>query len=115
MQPVREYMLKQTYQSDLEYFVSASGTDEENIDVADIPNSVLIPAYMTSEIKRGFEIGFFLYIPFVVIDMIVASVLMSMGMMMLPPTVISLPFKLLLFVLVDGWMLTVKTLISSFA
>ena len=115
MQPVREYMLKQTYQSDLEYFVSASGTDEENIDVEDIPNSVLIPAYMTSEIKRGFEIGFFLYIPFVVIDMIVASVLMSMGMMMLPPTVISLPFKLLLFVLVDGWMLTVKTLISSFA
>ena len=114
MEPVREFMLKQTYETDLEYFISASGTADEIQEVDDIPNTVLIPAYMTSEIKRGFQIGFFLYIPFVVIDMVVASVLMSMGMMMLPPTVISLPFKLLLFVLVDGWMLTVKTLIGSF-
>jgi len=114
MKPVRKFMLKQTYENDLGYFCSAANlTDLQSVD--DIPNSVLIPAFMTSEIKRGFMIGFFLYIPFVVIDMIVASVLMSMGMMMLPPTVISLPFKLLLFVLVDGWMLTVQTLIGSFA
>ena len=114
MEPVREFMLKQTYEKDLEYFISVSDQEEEIQAVDDIPNTVLIPAYMTSEIKRGFQIGFFLYIPFLVIDMVVASVLMSMGMMMLPPTVISLPFKLLLFVLVDGWMLTVKTLIGSF-
>ena len=114
MEPVRGYMLRQTYETDLQYFVSVSGSAEEMEAVEDIPNTVLIPAYMTSEIKRGFQIGFFLYIPFVVIDMVVASVLMSMGMMMLPPTIISLPFKLLLFVLVDGWMLTVKTLLASF-
>ena len=114
MKPVRTFMLKQTYEDDLGYFVSAAELPDEPQSVDDIPNSVLIPAYITSEIKRGFQIGFFLYIPFVVIDMVVASVLMSMGMMMLPPTVISLPFKLLLFVLVDGWMLTVKTLLGSF-
>lgn len=114
MEPVRDYMLRQTYETDLQYFVSVSGSAEEMETVEDIPNTVLIPAYMTSEIKRGFQIGFFIYIPFVVIDMVVASVLMSMGMMMLPPTIISLPFKLLLFVLVDGWMLTVKTLLASF-
>ncbi len=114
MKPVRTFMLKQTYEDDLGYFVSAAELPDELQSVDDIPNSVLIPAYITSEIKRGFQIGFFLYIPFVVIDMVVASVLMSMGMMMLPPTVISLPFKLLLFVLVDGWMLTVKTLLGSF-
>ena len=114
MEPVRDFMFKQTYEKDLEYFISVSGQADEITAVEDVPNTVLIPAYMTSEIKRGFQIGFFLYIPFLVIDMVVASVLMSMGMMMLPPTVISLPFKLLLFVLVDGWMLTVKTLIGSF-
>ena len=114
MGPVREFMLEQTYEKDLTYFVNISDTEDEIQTVEDIPNTVLIPAYMTSEIKRGFQIGFFLYIPFLVIDMVVASVLMSMGMMMLPPTVISLPFKLLLFVLVDGWMLTVQTLIGSF-
>lgn len=114
MEPVRDFMFKQTYEKDLEYFISVSGQADEISAVEDVPNTVLIPAYMTSEIKRGFQIGFFLYIPFLVIDMVVASVLMSMGMMMLPPTVISLPFKLLLFVLVDGWMLTVKTLIGSF-
>ena len=114
MEPVRGYMLRQTYETDLEYFISVSGSADEMEAVEDVPNTVLIPAYMTSEIKRGFQIGFFLYIPFVVIDMVVASVLMSMGMMMLPPTIVSLPFKLLLFVLVDGWMLTVKTLLTSF-
>lgn len=114
MDPVRDFMLKQTFKGDLDYFISVSDSADNVQTVEDVPNHVLIPAFMTSEIKRGFEIGFFLYIPFLVIDMIVASVLMSMGMMMLPPIVISLPFKLLLFVLVDGWMLTVKTLISSF-
>lgn len=114
MEPVREFMLKQTFKADLDYFVSVSGKEAEIKAVDDIPNTVLIPSFMTSEIKRGFEMGFFLYLPFIVIDMIVASVLMSMGMMMLPPTVISLPFKILLFVLVDGWTLTVKTLINSF-
>ena len=113
MEPVRGFMMKQTFKSDLEFFVSISD-NAEIASVEDVPNTVLIPAFMTSEIKRGFQIGFFLYIPFIVIDMIVASVLMSMGMMMLPPIVISLPFKLLLFVLVDGWMLTVKTLVTSF-
>ncbi len=113
MKPVREFMMKQTYEADLEFFISVS----EDVDIKeldDISNAVLIPAFMTSEIKRGFQIGFLLYLPFIVIDLIVASVLMSMGMMMLPPIVISLPFKLLLFVLVDGWMLTVQTLITSF-
>ena len=114
MGPVREFMLKQTYETDLDFFVSSADISGEIEVIDDVPNTVLIPAFMTSEIKRGFQIGFFLYIPFVVIDMVVASVLMSMGMMMLPPTVISLPFKMLLFVLVDGWMLTVKTLLGSF-
>ena len=114
MGPVRAFMLKQTYETDLDFFISYADTSHQIAALDDIPNTLLIPAFMTSEIKRGFQIGFFLYIPFVVIDMVVASVLMSMGMMMLPPTVISLPFKLLLFVLVDGWMLTVKTLLGSF-
>ncbi len=79
-----------------------------------MPIVVVTPAFITSEIKRAFQIGFFIYIPFVVIDMVVASTLMSMGMMMLPPSLISLPFKVLLFVVVDGWQLTVQTLVTSF-
>lgn len=114
MEPVREFMFKQTFKSDLNYFISVSDADKDLADVEKVSNTALIPAFITSEIKRGFEIGFLLYIPFIVLDMIVASVLMSMGMMMLPPIVISLPFKVLLFVLVDGWTLTVQTLISSF-
>jgi flagellar biosynthesis protein FliP len=114
MEPVREFMLKQTMKENLDFFIKASENAGEIKVTNDVPNTVLIPAFMTSEITRGFEIGFLLYIPFIVIDMIVASVLMSMGMMMLPPIVISLPFKLLLFVLVNGWMLTVQTLINSF-
>lgn len=114
MKPVREFMFKQTYKDDLNYFISISEADQNLKDVQDVSNTALIPAFITSEIKRGFQIGFLLYIPFIVLDMIVASVLMSMGMMMLPPIVISLPFKVLLFVLVDGWTLTVKTLIGSF-
>ncbi len=114
MAPIREFMFAQTYPSDMKFFMNASGQSGtvENLD--EIENTTLIPAFITSEIKHGFEIGFFLYIPFIVVDMVVASTLMAMGMMMLPPTVISLPFKLLLFVLVDGWTLTVKTLITSF-
>lgn len=114
MEPVRGFMLKQTYKSDLEFFMSISENDKDAQAIEEVSNTCLIPAFITSEIKRGFQIGFFIYIPFIVIDLIVASTLMAMGMMMLPPIVISLPFKLLLFVLVDGWMLTVKTLISSF-
>jgi flagellar biosynthetic protein FliP len=114
MEPVREFMLKQTFKSDLSYFISVSDADKDIETVEEVSNTALIPAFITSEIKRGFEIGFLMYIPFIVLDMIVASVLMSMGMMMLPPIVISLPFKVLLFVLVDGWTLTVQTLISSF-
>ncbi len=118
MQPIRTYMIKQTYQEDLAFFTNVSQAHAEEPLVIesydDIPTSALIPAYITSEIKQGFKIGFYIYIPFIVIDMIVASTLMAMGMMMLPPVVISLPFKILLFVLVDGWMLTIKTLLSSF-
>jgi len=114
MDPVRGFMLKQTYKDDLNFFISISEADKDVEEIEEVSNAALIPSFITSEIKRGFQIGFLLYIPFIVIDMIVASTLMAMGMMMLPPIVISLPFKLLLFVLVDGWMLTVKTLIQSF-
>ena len=113
MVPVREFMLKQTYETDLTLFANM-GKIAVVKSVDEIPNSVVIPAFITSEIKRAFEIGFFIFIPFIIIDMIVSSTLMSMGMMMLPPTAISLPFKILLFVLVDGWGLTIKTLIMSF-
>ena len=113
MEPIRTFMLAQTYESDLKFFMNVAGQDAVD-DLSEVKNTTLIPAFITSEIKHGFEIGFFLYIPFIVIDMVVASTLMAMGMMMLPPTVISLPFKLLLFVVVDGWTLTVKTLITSF-
>ena len=114
MKPVRSFMLKQTYKSDLDFFIDLSDSDKEIEEINDVANTTLIPAFITSELKRGFQIGFFIYIPFIVIDLIVASTLMAMGMMMLPPIVISLPFKLLLFVLVDGWMLTVSTLVNSF-
>ncbi len=111
--PIKEFMLKQTYQSDMDMFADIA-KQESVSSPDDIPLSTVIPAFITSEIKRGFQIGFFIFIPFIVIDMVVASTLMAMGMMMLPPTMISLPFKVLLFVLVDGWALTIQTLISSF-
>ncbi len=114
MEPVRDFMFRQTYKSDLDYFISVSPNDKDVQSPEQVSNTALIPAFITSEIKRGFQIGFLLYIPFIVLDMIVASALMSMGMMMLPPIIISLPFKVLLFVLVDGWTLTVRTLINSF-
>jgi flagellar biosynthetic protein FliP len=112
--PIRGFMLEQTYKTDLDFF---AGLDHmENVDdINEIPNRVVIPAFLTSELKRAFQIGFFLFIPFIVIDMVVSSTLMAMGMMMLPPAMISMPFKILLFVLVDGWQLTLGTLIKSFA
>jgi len=112
MAPTREFMLAQTVDTDINFFTAMSGGEYDTD--ADIPNSVLIPAFLTSEIKQAFLIGFIIYIPFIVIDMIVASVLMSMGMMMLPPAMISLPFKVLLFVLVDGWQLIIGSLVQSF-
>lgn len=111
--PIKEFMLKQTFKDDLGMFLDFSGdTDVQNLE--DVPITTIIPAFITSELKRGFIIGFFIYIPFIVIDMVVSSTLMAMGMMMLPPIVISLPFKVLLFILVDGWSLTMQTLFSTF-
>lgn len=111
--PLKEFMLKQTKNDDLELFMRLS--DTENVEnPEDLSMTVVTPAFMTSELKRAFTIGFLIFIPFLVIDMIVSSTLMSMGMIMLPPVMISLPFKLLLFVLVDGWGLLFQTLFSSF-
>lgn len=112
LEPVRDFMFRQTFKEDLKFFQNVASVKAEKL--ADIPTEVLMPAFVTSEIKRAFQIGFLLYIPFIVIDMIVASALMSMGMMMLPPVLISLPFKILLFVLVDGWFLVVKSLVQAF-
>lgn len=111
---LREFMLKQTYKKDLDVFMVMANIESVPA-IEDIPTKVIIPAFITSELKRAFQIGFFIFIPFLVIDMIVASTLMAMGMMMLPPTVISLPFKILLFVLADGWGLIIKTLFQSFS
>jgi flagellar biosynthetic protein FliP len=111
--PLREFMLRQTREKDLDLFVKMSKL-EQPATPADLPMNVIIPAFMTSELRIGFQIGFLVYLPMLVVDMVVASVLMSMGMMMLPPVMISLPFKLLLFVLVDGWYLVVQSLVESF-
>ena len=111
--PFREFMLNQTREADLIMFAELGGYDSfQNDD--DIPFKVLLPSFLTSELKTAFQIGFLVFIPFLVIDLVVASVLMSMGMMMLSPMLISLPFKLMLFVLIDGWSLIVGTLASSF-
>jgi flagellar biosynthetic protein FliP len=111
--PIREFMFKQTREADIALFVNLS--QEKRPDTQDdVSTFTLIPAFIISELKTAFQIGFMIYIPFIVIDMIVASTLMSMGMMMLPPTMISLPFKVLLFVMVDGWHLLVNSLIVSF-
>jgi flagellar biosynthetic protein FliP len=107
-------MLKQTREKDLALFVSMSPDDLPE-DRMDVKLTALIPAFIISELKTAFIIGFLLYIPFIVIDLVVASILMSMGMFMLPPATISLPFKLLLFILVDGWHLLVKSLVEGFA
>ncbi|MEM6511619.1 MAG: flagellar type III secretion system pore protein FliP [Pseudomonadota bacterium] len=111
--PLREFMLNQTRESDLYLFASIAGRDDiQNID--DAPLSIVIPSFMVSELKTAFQIGFLIFIPFLVVDLVVSSVLMSMGMMMLSPMLISLPFKIMLFVLVDGWALILGTLASSF-
>jgi len=114
VKPLREFMLRQTYNKDLNMFMSLAKVESAPENYDDIPIQTIIPAFITSELKRAFQMGFFLYIPFIVIDMVVSSTLMSMGMMMLPPVMISLPFKLMLFILVDGWELVIKTLVSSF-
>ncbi len=111
--PFRTFMLAQTREQDLALFVNIAKLPAPNTP-DDIPLQVLVPAFVISELRTAFMIAFVLFIPFLVIDMVVASVLMSMGMMMLPPVVVSLPFKLLLFVLVDGWYLLVKSLVESF-
>jgi flagellar biosynthesis protein FliP len=110
---VREFMFKQTRKKDLSLFMNISKSKKPQT-LEEIPTMVLISSFVISELKTSFEIGFMIYIPFLVIDMVVASVLLSMGMMMLPPFMISLPFKLMLFVLVDGWNLLVGSMIKSF-
>jgi len=111
--PVRDFMFKQTREKDLQLFIELSDTPTpKNKD--DVPLSVLMPSFVISELKTAFQMGFLIYVPFLVIDMVVASTLMSMGMFMLPPVIISLPFKLLLFVIVDGWHLVIKSLVESF-
>ncbi|MCC4263172.1 flagellar type III secretion system pore protein FliP [Oceanimonas baumannii] len=111
-QPIRDFMLAQTRVKDLETFLNIAGVEVSN--EAEVPLRVLIPAFVTSELKTAFQIGFMLFLPFLVIDLVVASILMAMGMMMLSPMLISLPFKLMLFVLVDGWNLIMGTLANSF-
>ncbi|MFD3157471.1 flagellar type III secretion system pore protein FliP [Haloimpatiens sp. FM7330] len=111
--PLKQFMLKQTRKKDLQLFKETAKIDEK-VQPMDMPVYSVIPAFMISELKRAFEMGFLLFIPFLIIDLVVASILMSMGMFMLPPVMVSLPFKILLFVMVDGWYLIVKSLILSF-
>lgn len=113
MQPLREFMYTQTQSSDVRLFLDISNLEWDGT-LDGIPTSVLIPGFLLSELRTAFIIGFLLYIPFIVIDMVVASTLMSMGMMMLPPTTISMPFKILLFVLADGWTLVISSLVKTF-
>ena len=112
--PMREFMLKQTRQSDVMLFSRLAKLDP-SVKAADVPFKVLVPAFVTSELKSAFQIGFLIFIPFLIIDMVVASVLMSLGMMMLSPVLVALPFKLMLFVLADGWTLLLGSLAASFA
>jgi flagellar biosynthetic protein FliP len=113
LEPLRTFMFKQTRDADLALFIKLAKIKRPETR-ADVPTRVLVPAFVLSELKTAFQIGFLIYLPFLVIDMVVSSILMSMGMMMLPPIVISLPFKVLLFVLVDGWHLVVEGLVNSF-
>jgi flagellar biosynthetic protein FliP len=113
VEPLRDFMFKQTREKDLSLFVKMTEMERPE-SRADVPIYVLIPAFVISELKIAFQIGFIIYIPFLMIDMVVASILMSMGMMMLPPVIISLPFKLLLFVLADGWYLVIESLVKTF-
>jgi len=113
IQPVRAFMLRQLRDKDLELFINLSKTPKPE-QIEQVPTHVIIPAFILSELRIAFQIGFLIYIPFLIVDMVVASVLMSMGMMLLPPVVISLPFKLILFVLADGWYLVVGSMVRSF-
>lgn len=113
--PMKEFMLKQTEVGSLDLFLELSGTDKKEIsDYNELPLTIVVPAFMTSELKRAFLAGFLIYLPFLLIDMVVASTLMSMGMIMLPPATISLPFKIMLFVTVDGWGLLFSSIVKSF-
>lgn len=113
VQPFRDFMLRQTRPADVETFVRLSRMEQPD-SIDDVPLHVIMSAFVASELRTAFQIGFAIYLPFIIIDAVVASVLMSMGMFMLPPAMISLPFKLLLFVLVDGWSLTITSLVESF-
>ncbi|MBW2617256.1 MAG: flagellar biosynthetic protein FliP, partial [Deltaproteobacteria bacterium] len=112
-EPIRAFMFKQTREKDLALLMRVSQAERPQ-NIEQVPTLTLIPAFVISELKTAFQIGFLLYVPFLIIDMVVASVLLSMGMMMLPPIMVSLPFKLMLFVLVDGWYLVVGSLVESF-
>ena len=116
MDPIREFMLKQTNRKDLKMFLEIADVDTEKLEnsVDNIPTRVVIPSFIISELRKAFIMGFLIYLPFIVIDMVVASTLMAMGMMMLPPTTISMPFKILLFILADGWSLIIGELVRSF-
>ena len=113
IKPFKEFMMKQTREKDLEFFIEISRSPKPN-GPEDISLKTLVPAFVISEIKTAFQIGFLVFIPFLIIDLVVATVLMSMGMMMVSPIIISLPFKLMLFVLVDGWTLLMGSLVQSF-
>ncbi|WP_231638429.1 flagellar type III secretion system pore protein FliP [Rubeoparvulum massiliense] len=114
VQPMKQFMAKQTREKDLALFMNYAGQEKPN-SISEIPLTSLIPAFAISELKTAFQMGFLIFIPFLIIDMVVASILMAMGMMMLPPVMISLPFKILLFILVDGWYLVVQSLLFSFS
>lgn len=112
--PMRQFMLAQTRESDLNLFIEMSGADQKYNSLDQVPMTIVIPAFVTSELKTAFQIGFLLFIPFLIIDLVVASVLMAMGMMMLSPMIVSLPFKIMLFVFVDGWAMVIGTVAASF-
>ena len=113
MEPIRAFMFRQAREKDIELFLAINGQERPN-SLADIPTLVLMPAFVISELRTAFIMGFALYVPFLIIDMVISSVLLSMGMMMLPPSLISLPFKILLFVMADGWHLIIRSLVMSF-
>ncbi len=114
LKPIREFMFKQTNRSDIKLFLDIEGKNTEVDSEDEVPTMVLMPAFIISELRTAFIIGFLIYLPFIVIDMVVASTLMSMGMMMLPPTTISMPFKILLFVMADGWNLVIGQVVETF-
>lgn len=113
--PIKEFLLKQTREDDIKLFLDSSNINKDEVSRENIPLQVLVPAFAISELKTAFQIGFLIYLPFLLIDLVVSSTLMSMGMFMLPPAMISLPFKLLLFIMVDGWNLLIKSLILGFS